>query len=273
MGLGPTRYLERGAEQALRERGCEVEVESVERRGAFRNEIGAAMEVNRRLAERVRQAVRHGRFPLVLAGNCNSCLGTLAGLDRPRVGLIWFDAHGDFNTPETTNSGFFEGMPLAAATGRCWRELCAKLPNFRPLPDEHVVLAGVRDLDPKEKELLEQSKLAVVPAARLKQEGVQSALEPALTNLRARIQEIYLHIDIDVLDPAEAPANEYSGAPGGLALRELAQAIQVVGERFRMRAAALTAYNPECDQDDRTLRAGLRLMMAIIEAAAGPPSN
>ena len=272
MGLGPIRLLEQGADRRLRERGHEVDLTSVARPGPVRHEIGAILEINRLLAGSVGEAVRQQQFPLVLAGNCNSCLGTLAGLSPSQVGIIWFDAHGDFNTPETTRSGFFDGMALAAATGNCWKALSSKISDFRPVAEERVLLVGVRDLDGAEEELLKRSRVTVLRADQIRRDGIAAVLKPALARLQSKVQEIYLHLDIDVLDPTEAPANEYS-APGGLSVTELEQAVGMIAGRFAIRAAALTAYNPDYDPDNKTLRVGLRLLRAIVEAAAARKSH
>lgn len=266
LGLGPARYLERGADRTLREQGHDVHVQTIQYESLGQHEIGATFALNQLLAERVGQLVQQQQFPLILAGDCNSCLGTLAGLAGCEVGLIWFDAHGDFNTPETTLSGFFDGMALAIATGKCWQEMAAQIPHFRPVREELALLVGVPALDPKEKGLLERSRVSVVRAESLKRSGIRAGLEPALTALKQRVQQVYLHIDIDVLDPAEAPANEYA-VPGGLTVAELEQAIRLIAQHFTLRAAAFTAFNPTCDQEDKTVRAGLHLMSVLVEAA------
>ena len=95
----------------------------------------------------MRETVEEGRFPLVLAVNCFTSLGTVAGLGRD-VGVVWFDAHGDFNTPDTTTSGFLDGMGLAMLLGDGWRELRQTVEGLRPVPAEHALLVGARDIDP-----------------------------------------------------------------------------------------------------------------------------
>ena len=266
LGLGPARYMEHGADRTLREQGHDVRVQTVQSEGLGQHEIGATFALNKLLAERVGQLVQQQRFPLVLAGDCNSCLGTLAGLTGSEVGLVWFDAHGDFNTPATTMSGFFDGMALAAATGNCWKEMAAQIPHFRPVREDLALLVGVRALDPKEKELLEGSRVSVVRAESLKRAGIRAGLAPALNALKHRVRQVYLHIDMDVLDPAEAPANDYV-VPGGLTLGELEQAIRLIAQHFTLRAAALTAFDPTCDKENKTVDAGLHLMSVIVEAA------
>ena len=132
MGAGPERLIEAGLESALREAGFDVATTSIELPDDFfPAEPQAAFALHRLLARAVGDASSRGAFPLILAGNCNTAIGTLAGIRNRDIGIIWFDAHGDFNTPETTSSGFFDGMALATATGHCWREMVASVPGFQ----------------------------------------------------------------------------------------------------------------------------------------------
>src|SRR5262249_14904010 len=133
MGRGPDALLAAGVAEHLRGQGRAVVVERVETADAFPLEVGTTFDLVRRLAAGVRAALAAGHFPLVLAGNCFSALGTLAGLGE-EVGVAWFDCHGDFHTPETTPSGFLDGMALAGAVGLCWTKVAAAVPGFRPVP-------------------------------------------------------------------------------------------------------------------------------------------
>lgn len=270
-GRGPVRYLEAGAEQELRRRGFEVGVRAVERRQATEELLAAVVDTNTVLAGEVAGAVAAGAFPLVLSGVCSACLGVLAGLNS-RVGIIWFDAHGDFNTPETTPSGFFDGMPLAIATGLCYPELWGQIATGPPVAASETLLVGARDLDPGERDNLEQSAVQVVPSAEIKASGVASALGPPLEALRSRVEGVYLHVDIDVLDPVVAPGVDYR-SPGGLSLQEMDEAIRLIAVHVRVKAAALTAYNPDYEKDERTLKAGLHLVTLLADAAAASGST
>lgn len=100
-----------------------------------RPEIARVVELDRRLAERVLMARRRGVFPLVLAGNCNSCLGTVAGTDPDGLGVVRFDAHADFDSPEANLSGFFDAMGLAILTGTGWSALATRSRGLRPSPN------------------------------------------------------------------------------------------------------------------------------------------
>ncbi len=266
-GLGPVRYLEGGAEAALTGQGFEVAVVGVERRTQTEDTLAAVAEVGALVREQVSGAIRQGAFPVVLSGGCSTCLGTLAALG-PEVGIIWFDAHGDFNTPETTPSGFFEGMPLAVATGLCHEPLWRQITTNAPASPTRVILAGVRDLDPGEHENIKRSGAQAVTAGEMKQAGVTAALGPALEALRRLTRTVYLHFDIDALDPAFAPGVDYR-SPGGLSLEEAEEAVGLIAQQFRVGAAALTAYNPEHEQNGRTLQSGLRMLQALCRAARG----
>ncbi len=236
-----------------------VEVESA---GESWNEVGASMEVVAALGAAVREVVAVGDFPLVLAGVCSSSLGVLAGLGSPPdLGVVWFDAHGDFNTPETTPTGFFDGMPLAMLTGSGWEGLRAEVEGLRPVDEANVVLVGARDVDPAEKERLDNSGVRWVRPGE--------PIEPTLDALAERVRDVYLHVDLDVLDPSEGQANRYA-APGGPTAAELASAVSEVAALFTIRAAAITAYEPVHDPDRRVVEAAAQVARQIV--AAGVPA-
>jgi arginase len=202
-------------------------------------------EVNSRLAQAVSE---HARLAIVLAGNCNSCLGTLSALDDP--GVVWFDAHGDFNTPETSISGAFEGMSLAVATGHCHRELMR-----RPVAEENVVLVATRSLDPLEEVRIRNSKVEL---------ATLDALPSALRRLEPRVKTIYLHLDLDVLDPAVSPGVNFS-EPGGISPDQLYTAVKEVMATGKLAAAAIANFNPDRDRESRTLKIAQRLVAILSQ--------
>ena len=146
----------------------------------------------RMLSHAVREACEKGRLPIVLAGNCGTAVGTLAGLPASTA-VAWFDAHGDFNTPETTTSGFLDGTAVAIITGRCWKQL-AETVGFRAIPDERVFLIGTRDLDSLEGQLLADSNIDVIEP-----EKIRSKLARTLNSVGQHADQIYVHPDLDVL--------------------------------------------------------------------------
>lgn len=267
MGRGPERIVQAGLDGELISQGHGVNVKTIRRQAHLEHdEIIAIAEINMLLAKQVCEALDQGSFPLILAGNCNACLGTLAGIEARPVGIIWLDAHGDFNTPETSVSGFLDGMSLAIATGLCHRTIWRQI-GGAPIPGSHALHIGGRDFDEREKARLEKHQVGVVPASQLRQIGLAAALRPALAALRSHVEDVYLHLDLDVLDPTEARANEFA-APEGLSLQDLESAIRMVGETFDIKAAALTAYNPAYDELGRALGAGIRLIHTLVDTVA-----
>lgn len=148
-------------------------------------------------------------------------------------------------------------MALAIATGRCWSALAATIPGFRAIPDTHVCLVGTRDLDAGEADLLHRSASMVVAPA-----DVPARLSAALDTLRTRTATVYLHVDLDVLDPGEGTVNAFA-APDGLRLAEVLALIGSVRSRFRLGAAALTAYDPSFDTDGRVAAAAIAILHAL----------
>lgn len=242
VGRGPTRILEASAWT------CHV----VERADSLSEELDAVADVNTQLARAVAaDTVPANKRPIVvLAGNCNSCVGTLAGLARNDLGIIWFDAHGDFNTPETTISGALEGMSLAIATGGCHDDLRRRVGLSHPVPEEDCVLVATRSLDPQEAIRLGRS-----PISRIELAGLDAELD----RLARGVSAVYLHLDLDVLDPALSPGVNFQ-APGGIRPQELYEAVRRIPTKIPIAAAAIANFNPDRDRDDRTLNIALRLL-------------
>ncbi|MHA2224523.1 MAG: arginase family protein [Candidatus Hodarchaeales archaeon] len=267
MGLGPTRYFEADIVNKMINQGYEITSEEIQTTQDFKDELHAISNINTLLKNSVTDARKRGHFPLILGGNCNTALGTLAAFDDTQVGVIWFDAHGDFNTPETTPSGFFDGMPLAIVTGQCYNDFWEKIGKNHPVQESHTLHVGVRDLDLKERESLERTEVSVISANDFKSGELTKVFLPKLNELRSQIQNVYLHIDIDVIDPQEAPGVDYK-SPNGLTSTDVAKAILMISKKFRVIAAALTAYNPSHDENNKTLNVGLNLVYKIADIAA-----
>ncbi len=254
MGAGPGRLA--AAADRLRARGIEADEAAVEAPAGLRAEIGTTFALHRAVAAEVRGAVAAGAFPLVLSGNCGSAIGALAAAGAG-TGIAWFDGHGDFNTPETTRSGFLDGMALAIATGRCFRPLALSVPGFAPVAEHDAVLVGARDLDPAERTALQGSGVSWVTVAELRRLGAGVALQPAMDRVRAR--RMHVHIDLDVHDPALAPANEFA-PPDGLTPPEVQDAVRAIAGARGICSASLAAYDPAVDPEGRALAAGLQLI-------------
>ncbi|MGI8860352.1 MAG: arginase family protein [Rubrobacteraceae bacterium] len=257
MGSGPEHLLDNRLEEELRSNGREVKTVMVRPDGIPPFEVAVAFELDRLVSEEVRQAAEVGEFPLVLSGNCNTAVGTISGAGAEGLGVVGFDAHADFETPETTTTGFTDNMGLAITVGHCWNAMAASVPGFQPMPEANVLLVGTRDASQAERARLEGSEITVVGGALVRRKGLSETLGFALDTLRARVERIYVHLDLDVLDPgAVGPANEFA-VPGGLVREDLEQAITMIRERFDVAAAGIASYDPTFDDEGEVLRAGL----------------
>lgn len=261
MGAGPTRLATDAAlRTGVTEEGWNLSNEEVRAVDESDPEIVRVIELIRRLAQSVRQTVADGAFPLVLAGNCNSSLGTTAGIGPEDLGVVWFDAHADFDDPEENESGFFDVMGLAMLTGRGWQALRGTIPGHRPIPERNVILAAARDLEPYQRRRLEQSELRTIAG-----EIDLDRFEEAVAELSRNVDRVYLHVDLDSLDIEEARANKYA-APGGPSLDRLSQCIRFACERLTIAGAAITAYDPSLDDDERALKAARRIAREIARS-------
>lgn len=256
MGAGPEALLDAGLERALRESGLRVHTRVAELApGSWRAEIQTSFELMRMLSIAVREALASDRLPIVLAGNCSTAVGTLAGLG-PGMGVTWFDAHGDFNTPETTTSGFLDGTAVAIITGRCWKQLTVTIPGFQPVADERVCLVGTRDVDSLEARLLADSNVDVIEPDK-----IRSDLPRTLNSIGQHVERMYVHLDLDVLDAQLASANSFA-VSGGLTVEDIEYALSQITRHFRIAGVTLSAYDPATDTDGAAAAAAIRLICA-----------
>lgn len=264
-GAGPEHLVQAGLVAHLRRRGHQVaDIQLIEDDPAEAPaEIRTAFELMRRLATAVRAGRAAGRFPVILSGNCNAAVGVLSGLTPAARSIFWFDAHGESNTPDTTATGFLDGMGLSTALGWCWRTVAASVPGFEPVQPEATFLLGVRDLDPLEASLLSQSRVTVVPV-------LQVPIQLAERVGAARVPEGlgYLHLDVDVLDPDSVGRANSLPVPGGLSLPQLTDAINAIKTRVTLGAATVASYAPEYDRDDAVGRAVFAALDAILPGSA-----
>jgi len=232
MGAGPWRLAQ--------ELG--IEPEEIEPASAFRREITTAFELNRALATRVREAED---FPVVLSGNCGSSIGAAAGVGTEKLAVLWFDAHGDYNTPDTSDSGFLDGMCLSVLTGRSFHNLAKTIPGFAPVPPSRTIHVGSRDYSPGEREAL----IA---------DGVR--MEPRFDDIDA--ERVLVHVDLDVIDPQYGRANGFA-VDGGLSPDDVLRVVEQARERFPLAALVLASYDPSCDPEGKIAAIGARIVRAI----------
>jgi arginase len=251
MGSGPLHLTNQGIVNWLKSSGHDVQLIEVRLPEEFIFEIGAVKYVHGQVKRIVKENLEQDCFPLILAGNCNyAALGTTSALGS-KAGVIWFDAHGDFNTPETSPSGFFDGMALSVLTGNSWHAIRKSMEGFKYIPEEQVFLIGARDFDAEEEVLLKKSKITRINAKdiRKKSDGKISTLFQPLAN---KMEQVYLHIDLDVLDNSEFKANQFA-APNGLKLNEFLDIIVAIKTTFKITAASFTTYDPCFDKPKRLI--------------------
>lgn len=264
MGVGPGALVAAGAVELLREQGHTVVTEEVLVDPAQDGPV-PHLDVQAALAAAVRRVVAAESTPVILAGSCSSVLAALAGTDAgPDGGVVWFDAHADLNTPETSPSGFLDGMALAATTGRCWQEQTRRVLGFTPVRDENVVLVGARSIDPAEDGTLRESGIALVPPADLS----GPRLPAALRRIGRTAARTHLHVDLDVIDTADGYANAYA-QPLGARLSVVEDAVRTAATLLGPRSISLSCYDPSVD-DGRALDAALRLLAASTSALVVP---
>jgi arginase len=256
---GGPDYLEQGGiQKLLEERGLQAKLVpavalSADEEKAYGSWNRLAL-ANGELAKRVAEERHSGSLPVGLLANCSSILGMLSGLQHSgptakplRVGMVFIDAHGDFNTPETTLSGMLGGMPVAVAAGQCLTRLRMKTGLEPAVPTRHIVEICVRDTDPLEQELLDRSEIQQLTLEDVRTRS--AALHREMQRLSDATDVIYIHVDMDALDPREVPGHPLT-VPGGPSSAELAAALT---EMFKYeKAAAFGVASTPYGEKDKT---------------------
>ena len=269
MGCGPIHLVEAGAPARLG-RLAPTSLVCVEASAPFPTEIGSAFELHRAVAAAVSEAIRAGTLPFTLSGNCNASLGTVAGVQGAQaaegLGVLWFDGHGDSNTPETFTGSFLDAMGLSTLTGRCWQALAATVPGFRPVNDENVLLVGAHGADPGALRVLASSRIGVTSTAELHGCGPSEALSLALDHLSQQgVTRLYLHLDVDVLDAGWGKANQFA-REGGVSPDQLAECVSMALARFKVVAAGVASYDPAFDTQGRVGEAAIQFLEAVARS-------
>jgi arginase len=226
---------------------------------------------NANFADRVREGLQDDLITIGLEANCNDLLGMLAGLkydsdgNARRVGLVFIDAHGDFNTPETTLSGMLGGMPVAIAAGHALHNIRNTTGLAEPLPMSDIVWGGVRDLDPLEADRFAEYEVQQFSVQDIRE--LSANLKEQMDKLAERVDVVYVHIDMDVLDPAEVPGHNLTVADGPSS-KELAAAMTLMFENPKTIAlgiASTPSFN--LDPDGLSRQAALNLIEGAVKGA------
>ncbi|HIG12061.1 MAG: arginase [bacterium] len=276
--MGPSAIRIAGLERALRAMGMDFEdrgnvaVEVPEslkpenNRARFLREIAQACES---LRDSVLDVLDQDRLPLVVGGDHSIACGTVAGISswhqrrEEKIGLIWFDAHGDMNTPETSPSGNIHGMPLASCLGRGLEEL-TRLGERYPMVDvENAVAVAVRSLDRHERKIIHDSGVRVITMREIDQRGMHDVMTEALEIANRGTAGFHLSFDLDGTDPEIAPGVG-TPVPGGTTLRESHLVMELVAENGRLLGLEFTEINPILDRENQTARIAVDLATSAL---------
>ncbi len=207
----------------------------------------------RRVSGAVSTSMRAGNFPLVIGGDHSLSIGSVRGAAKDKkIGVIWLDAHADFNTAETTPSGNIHGMSLAILSGLGDKRLIQLWNEPVPVVDPNkIAIIGARDLDPGEKANLQQAGAMVMSMEQIDRYGMVTALEKAIQRVSRDVDGIFLSLDLDALDPMHAPGVG-TPVPGGLTQREVHLACEMLAETGKLVGMDLVEVNPILDVQNQT---------------------
>ena len=246
--LGESRP-ERNEVEALRQSGIAAQLNAdwVEIEPDYDAADDPVVAVNRALAEAIQSQAP--KIPVVFANDCTSCLGMVKGLEAKAPAVLWYDSHGDFNTPETTPSGFLGGMPLAALVGRGNQHLMRGI-NLEPIDEADVIVADVRNLDPEEGIMLRESDVTIYETLA----DLNAASLPD--------KPLYIHFDTDVVDCAEMPAMSYP-EPGGPSLKECVESLHRALSKGHTVGILFSLWNDTLDGSEEAKAATRKLIGAL----------
>lgn len=216
------------------------------------------------LADLVAEVIAEQRLPLILGGDHSISIGSVSGVARDQApGLLWIDAHADFNDPATTPSGNIHGMPLAALTGRGHPRLTGLAGRCPAVAPDSVALLAIRDLDRGEREALRSSGIQCFTMHDIDRLGMNAVMERALVRVDARSNGFHVSFDLDAVDPREAPG---VGTPvlGGLSFREAHLAMELIAQHGGLRSLDLVEVNPILDERNHTARLAVQLALSAL---------
>ena len=274
--MGPSALRVAGLQARIKQLGHQVEdignisvkqpeeMSYGEKRAKYLSEIADACKD---LGAMVEKSLEESMLPVVLGGDHSIAAGTLSGVaahfkkKEKKIGLIWLDAHGDINTPESSPSGNVHGMPLAAAMGYGATEL-VELQGFKPkVEPQNISLVGIRDLDSQEKKLAKKSGVHVFTMRDIDERGMREVMSDALKYAMDDTDGISVSLDMDFVDPSDAPG---VGTPvrGGVTYREAHLAMEMLADTEAMVSLEIVEINPVIDEHNRTALLGVELVLS-----------
>ncbi len=227
--------------------------------------LDCIVPMSRRVAGAVATSIQSNNFPLVIGGDHSLSIGSVRGAARnKKIGVIWIDAHADFNTAETTPSGNIHGMSLAALTGLGDKSLVQLWDESLPVIDpSKVVIVGARDLDSGEKANLKKAGAMVMGMEQIDRYGMFSVMEKAIQRASQDVDGIYLSLDLDALDPEHAPGVG-TPVPAGLTEREVHLACEMISETGKLIGMDIVEVNPILDIQNRTANLAVNFALSAL---------
>lgn len=274
VNLGPDAIRYAGLVERLENIGYNVEDRgdiTVDRRSAVTvpnsnlNYLNEIVRVNTMLCNEVSQVISEGKFPLVIGGDHSIAIGTISGVlqHRKNLGVIWFDAHGDINTPETSPSGNIHGMPVAALLGMGDKELTRIGGEDTFLKKENIVYIGSRDLDAGERIAMKEQGITVFTMYEIDDMGIKKVMQEAIRIAGEGTDGIHVSFDLDVLDPTIAPGTG-TKVPGGMSYRESHYALELLAKSEKLVSAEFVEVNPLLDNANMTGKAAAALAGSLF---------
>lgn len=272
--MGPSAIRYAGAIERLQSIGHDVKdvgdvyvpnAADLEVHPKLRN-LGAVVEGCSQLAELVKNAVAEKSFPLILGGDHSIAIGTLAGLSETykNLGVIWYDAHADMNTAETSPTGNIHGMPLAVAMGLGHEKLTSIGGQGPKLNPANLVIIGARSVDEGERQLIKEKGIKVYSMHEIDRLGMTAVMNDALLYLRDRnVDGLHLSLDLDGLDPIHTPGVG-TPVPGGITYRESHLAMEMIQESNLLTSAEFVEVNPVLDTKNSTANVAVELMGSLL---------
>lgn len=269
--MGPAALRYTGLVSRLRELGHQVAdqgdipipIRDADQDIAHDKFVGEITQICQSIYDTGSRVAARGEFPLFLGGDHSIAVGTVASVvDKEPVGLIWVDAHGDFNTPDTSPSGNIHGMPLAALIGEGHDSLVnVGKPGMKVHPD-NVVMIGQRDLDAAEKQRIKKSGITIFTMRDVDEQGISTVATKAVMKF-SHLKRVHLTLDMDALDPVEAPGVG-TPVPGGISYREAHLLMEILSDSGKIGSMDLVEVNPILDVGNKTAELAVELTLSVL---------
>ena len=269
VGDGPNRILKLGLVEELQKLKLDVtvrEIEAIEEigelgRSDYEGDIGRSFEILRRTSIAVSEARKDGSFPLILSGNCMATVAAVCGLNIDDLAYVYFDAHDDFENPDTNTTGYIDGMGLSILNGTAFKALRKTIPGFKPRNFSKFLYCGLREVADGQAEVYKNEGMEVVWGDKNKKVDFVAELKKKLD--QKKFTETVVHMDLDVLDESEGKVNGFE-SPGGLSGSDLVECMSMVPELVQPVSLTVCSFNPNLGDGDKIAGIAVRATVAFF---------